>query len=175
MIGLGNPLRGDDGVGWRLADALGEPHLALHQLTPDCAARLAACRRVLFIDAWVVDGNGAGDGWVVAGTAGGDAGRDGNGAERRAKRGPMLRRLQPAPAAPGLSHHLEPTALLWLADRLYGCSPEAWQLLIPAAAMGHNDALSPALEALLPQARALLHGWLEPNGADLAIQGSGRA
>ena len=171
MIGLGNPLRGDDGVGWRLADALGEPHLALHQLTPDCAARLATCRRVLFIDAWVVDGDGAGNAWVVDD----DAGRDGNGAERRAKRGPMLRRLQPAPAAPGLSHHLEPTALLWLANRLYGCSPEAWQLLIPAAAMGHNEDLSPALEALLPQARALLHGWLEPNGADLAIQGSGGA
>ena len=154
MIGLGNPLRGDDGVGWRLADALGEPHLALHQLTPDCAARLAACRRVLFIDAWVVDGDEA---------------------RLSAERGPMLRRLQPAPAAPGLSHHLEPSALLWLAARLYGCSPEAWQLLIPAAAMGHNDALSPALEALLPQARALLNGWLEPNGSDLAIQGSGRA
>ena len=160
MIGIGNPLRGDDGVGWHLADALGGPHLALHQLTPECAAQLATCGRVLFIDAWLVDGDGDG---LAAGQP----------------PGPVLQRLHPAAprksAAPALSHHLAPAALLQLTAQLYGRSPEAWQLLIPASAMAHGDTFSPALQALLPQVQALLRRWLEPNGGAVAIEGSGQA
>ena len=155
MIGIGNPLRGDDGVGWHLADALGKPHLALHQLTPECAERLAACGRVLFIDAWI----------------------EAQDAQPDVEPGPVLRHLNPAPAAaaPGLHHHLDPTTLLWITEQLYGHRPEAWQLLIPATQLGHSETFSPALQALLPQAQALLHRWLEPNGASLAIEGVGRA
>ena len=150
VIGIGNPLRGDDGVGWRLAEALGEPHLALQQLTPDCAARLTECQRVLFVDAWLVDQGG----FAAVPT-------------------PVLQRLRAAPAPPGLSHHLEPATLLWLAERLYGCNPEAWQLLVPATAFIHGDVFSPSLQTQLPQATALLQGWLTPKRADLAIPGEG--
>jgi hydrogenase maturation protease len=148
VIGIGNPLRGDDGVGWHLAEALGAPHLALQQLTPDTAAHLAAFQRVLFIDAWLVSGDAP-----------------------TAAPQPLLRRLVAAAAAPGLSHHLDPSAVLGLSEQLYGRSLEAWQLLIPAAALGHGDTFSAALRAQLPQARALLRDWLEPNRAALAIQG----
>jgi hydrogenase maturation protease len=152
VIGIGNPLRGDDGVGWHLVEELGAPHRALHQLTPECAALLACCGRVLIVDAWLADGRT-------------------DGAGPRAERAPLLRRLVPAAAAPGLSHQLEPAALLWLTEQLYGRRPEAWQLLLPATAMAHGDSLSPALEAQLPQARALLQRWLKPNGRNLAIEG----
>jgi len=49
IIGYGNPLRGDDAVGPRLAAGLGG--IAVHQLLPELAERIAAERRVLFIDA----------------------------------------------------------------------------------------------------------------------------
>jgi len=51
VIGIGNPLRGDDGVGALLADQVGGR--SVQQLTPELAAELAALETVLFIDAWL--------------------------------------------------------------------------------------------------------------------------
>lgn len=51
VIGIGNRLRGDDGVGALLAEQAGG--LSLQQLTPELAAELAALEAVLFIDAWL--------------------------------------------------------------------------------------------------------------------------
>lgn len=64
LIGLGNSLRGDDGVGPQLvAWADGQwPWLrvrAVHQLTPELSDDLAAARRVLFVDAWRVPPRGS--------------------------------------------------------------------------------------------------------------------
>lgn len=61
VIGIGNPLRSDDGVGWWLARRaerwLPASQLrAVQQLTPELAADVAAAARVLFIDAWLVPG-----------------------------------------------------------------------------------------------------------------------
>jgi hydrogenase maturation protease len=50
LIGIGNPLRGDDGVGWHLVAGLG---LRRHQLTPELAERVAAAERLLVVDAWL--------------------------------------------------------------------------------------------------------------------------
>jgi hydrogenase maturation protease len=50
VIGVGNPLRGDDGVGWHLVADLG---LQCHQLTPELAATVAAADRLLVVDAWL--------------------------------------------------------------------------------------------------------------------------
>ena len=75
LIGIGNPLRGDDGVGPWLVETWGRRRAwrgAVHgaqrgeggdllarlqvrvvdQLVPELAAELAAVRRVLFVDAW---------------------------------------------------------------------------------------------------------------------------
>jgi len=49
ILGYGNSLRGDDAVGPRLATILGG--LAVQQLVPELAERLAAEERVIFIDA----------------------------------------------------------------------------------------------------------------------------
>jgi hydrogenase maturation protease len=58
VIGYGNPLRQDDGIGWRAAELL---ELALpagsaeivqcHQLTPELAANLQGASLVVFLDA----------------------------------------------------------------------------------------------------------------------------
>ncbi len=50
LIGIGNPLRRDDGVGWHL---VGDRGLCRHQLTPELIPTLATADRVLFVDAWM--------------------------------------------------------------------------------------------------------------------------
>jgi hydrogenase maturation protease len=149
VIGIGNPLRGDDGVGALLAEQAAVLTAAdpagpvavrcMQQLTPELAAELARLQRVLFIDAWP----------APAGAA------------------PQLQPLSPAGAAAGTSaaagadsHRLEPAALLAVSQALYGRAPEAQLLLVPATAFDHGTALSAELRAALPQARALLRQWL---------------
>ena len=56
VIGIGNPLRGDDGVGPLLAEQAGGR--SVHQLTPELAAELAELEAVLFIDAWLAPAGG---------------------------------------------------------------------------------------------------------------------
>ncbi len=50
VIGIGNPLRGDDGVGALLAEQVGGR--SVQQLTPELAEELSLLEAVLFIDAW---------------------------------------------------------------------------------------------------------------------------
>lgn len=136
-IGIGNPLRGDDGVGALLAAQVGGR--SVRQLTPELAEELAGLEEVLFIDAWLAP----------------------------AGAGPELRELCPAGSgggggagSPAQSHHLEPATLLALSRLLYGRAPEARLLLVPAFACGHGTVFSAELRALLPRARALLRQWL---------------
>lgn len=147
VIGIGNPLRGDDGVGALLAEqaaviTAADPAGAVavrcvQQLMPELAEDLAQLDAVLFIDAWA----------APAGAV------------------PQLQRLStvagPAVgAASSDSHRLEPAALLAVSLALYGRAPEAQLLLVPAIAFSHGTALSAELRAALPQARALLRQWL---------------
>ncbi|MEB3172784.1 MAG: hydrogenase maturation protease [Cyanobacteriota bacterium] len=136
VIGIGNPLRGDDGVGALLADQVGGR--SVQQLTPELAEHLASLRAVLFIDAWLAP----------------------------AGAGPELTPIPPASGAAlnaAASHRLEPAQLLAISRALYGRAPEAELLLVPAYGFEHGTALSPRLQAALPAARELLHGWLERN------------
>lgn len=99
VVAYGNPLRGDDGVAWRIAgqiEAAGDPvvTLTLHQLTPELALVLSQADGVVFVDA-AVRAEGVPPGSV------------------------RVRDLRPAdpngPAGPGLAHHLSPEAVLTLA------------------------------------------------------------
>jgi hydrogenase maturation protease len=137
VIGIGNPLREDDGVGALLAEQVGG--LCVHQLTPELAADLAPLRRVLFIDAWLAPAQSV----------------------------PVPQpRLDPLPvetpgAGSGASHHLDPAQLLAITAALYGRAPSAALLRIPAYDLGHGTELSEQLLASLPAARELLQRWLE--------------
>ena len=157
VIGIGNPLRRDDGVGWRLAVEWEQLHrqgartrlLAVQQVLPELAATLAQHRRVLFIDAVIHRGNGP---------TGGGAGRI----------GPWLLPLQPQQAltrATPFSHSLEPVELLALTEALYGQVPAAQRLLLQGRRFDHGNSYSPALRRQLPAARALLQHWLEAGDA----------
>jgi hydrogenase maturation protease len=121
VIGYGNELRGDDGVGPRVARAVagwqrpGVRALAVHQLTPELADELATVGRVVFVDA-AADADG-----VVC-----------------------WRHVHPAGAPARLGHAGDPGWLLGLADALTGRSPRAWLATIPARELGYCETLSPA-------------------------------
>jgi hydrogenase maturation protease len=147
LIGWGNGLRQDDGVGRAIAAAVerwGQPELEVVeavQLTPELAPLLAAARRVLFVDAEARAAAGTG-GWRLE----------------------PLPPLNPAgtPAAGAsqpLSHHASPGILLMIAETLYGRRPPAWQLLVAAHVCGFGSGLSPETEALLPGALAAVRAW----------------
>lgn len=130
VIGYGNTLRGDDGVGYRVAEAVEDwaevDAYPCHQLTPDLAALLADQERVFFVDASLPQD----------------------------PHSPLiLTRLDPsAPAAPTFTgHHSSPLALLTLAEQLYGHSPLAYTLLLPTWAMGYGEDLSPIAQRGLRQ------------------------
>jgi hydrogenase maturation protease len=124
VLGYGNTLRSDDGVGYRVAAAVHSWHLPdvegypCHQLTPDLAAEIAPRQRVIFVDARVADA--------------GDAGQI------------QWQLVQPVAAtdAPISTHAATPAALMALARSLYHSQAIAHQLTIPAVNFAFGETLS---------------------------------
>ncbi|MEB3264609.1 MAG: hydrogenase maturation protease [Synechococcus sp.] len=137
VIGLGNPLRQDDGVAWQLLEELEASGMAAtdlricQQLLPELAAELAGRPRVLFVDA-------------ALGIA-----------------EPRLEPLEPDPLGAAHPHQLTPAGLLALGRHLFAAAPAAAILLVPGSRFGHGPGLSAPLRRQLPAARALLRGWLQ--------------
>ncbi len=128
---LGNALRADDGAGLALARGLAAlvPGLVVVEtelLLPEHADALAGARGALFLDA------------AVAGPPG----------EIRAVP------LRPAADHAALLHALAPGDLLALARALHGRSPPAVLVTIAGREFAFGEALSPEVEAALPEARA---------------------
>jgi hydrogenase maturation protease len=126
LIGYGNLLRSDDGVGPAIVSRLaaifaGDPRCAClmpHQLTPELAERVAGVERVVFVDASVEQEAG----------------------EVR------IRRLCPeGGAAPSLGHCASPEAILALSKALYHRAPRAWSIAVGVANLAVGDRLSPAV------------------------------
>ena len=162
VIGIGNPLRSDDGVGWWLARMARRLRpmprvLLVQQLTPELVEDLALAQRVLFIDAWLPQGGEA----VPA---------------RRARLQPL--QFATDGGAGAFSHHLDPQQLLAITAQLHGRAPAAWQLLLPAHALAHGARLSGPMRRQLPAATLLLRRWCDgdseaPAGLQaVALQGS---
>lgn len=138
ILGCGNTLRGDDGIGpalcaWADERYAAEPQLrviARQQWTPELAEDIAAADAVLFIDCSVQAGSG-----IV-----------------------QLTDIKPAStnADPG-RHHLDAAALLAIANQLYSKTPhKALQLTIGVASVELGEQLSCEVQAALPNARSLL-------------------
>lgn len=142
LIGYGNPLRGDDGLGWQVAvryarEAAARPGLRVlpcHQLTPELAESLSEVDRVIFVDATAE--SPPGEIKVVP--------------------------LSPDPAAPrSFTHQCDPPGLLASAHALYGHAPaEAWLVTVGGAEFGYCESLSPTLTNLLPRLDEIINGLL---------------
>jgi hydrogenase maturation protease len=136
VIGYGNPLRGDDGVGPKVAEAIEELHLPnvrtliCQQLSPEHAEPVSRARSVIFVDAAV------------------DAPKD-----------VQLRKLEPNESSQLMAHAADPRTMLALARDVFGHCPEAWWLTIPAIKLGFGEELSPVArhgyEVALEQIRML--------------------
>jgi hydrogenase maturation protease len=120
IIGYGNTLRRDDGVGPKAAEAIAAldlPNvrsLACPLLTPELAESVSQARTVIFVDAAV------------------DAPRE-----------VQLRLLAPAESSQIMAHAASPATLLALARDVFGHAPEARWLTIPVEDLGIGEELSP--------------------------------
>jgi hydrogenase maturation protease len=145
VIGYGNPLRGDDGIGWcaanELASAVRDDRVkivACIQLTPDLAEEIAGVDRVIFIDASIDLGAG----------------------QLR-----VDRLTQDTCGEESWTHHFDPRSLLLCAQVLYGRSPEALMISMGGESFDCRDELSPAVRARFPsliaRVREAIAGWVE--------------
>ena len=120
VIGYGNTLRRDDGVGPGVAEAVaglalpGVRTLACPLLTPELAEAVSQAHVAIFVDAAV------------------DAPRE-----------VQLRTLAPAGSSQVMAHAASPATLLALARDVFGHAPEAWWLTIPVEDLGIGEELSP--------------------------------
>lgn len=120
VIGYGNTLRGDDGVGPRVAGAIeklnlpGVRTLICQQLSPEHADPVSRAEKVIFVDAAV------------------DAPRE-----------VQLRKLEPAASSQLIAHAADPRTLLALARDVFGHAPQAWWLTIPAVKLDFSETLTP--------------------------------
>jgi hydrogenase maturation protease len=139
VVCVGNPARGDDGAGARVAALLESREdrssharvLAAHQLDVALAEDVAAASAVVFVDA-----------------------------ERRSG-GVEVRRVEPGGGA--TTHTITPAALLALAAAIYGAAPAAWLVSVPASEMGHGEILSPTTTAACEDAARVVERLLSEN------------
>jgi hydrogenase maturation protease len=132
VVGYGNPLRSDDGLGWHAAGLLaGDPRLdgvtvlQRHQLTPELAFDMSTAARVVFVDA----------------------------TRNRPPGTFTMGRVELAGDGPSTtwSHHLSPSCLVALAYELYGSAPDVFVLSCGTESLDVGDRLSPTVEAALPR------------------------
>ena len=130
IIGYGNTLRGDDGLGWLAAEHLAgviEPCQAwvitCHQLTIDLTEALSKSTLAILIDARV----GATPGLIAC------------------------EDVQPSrEAAPSLHHHMPPESLLACTEALYGRAPRTILITVTGESFDFGSDLSPAVKSVLP-------------------------
>jgi hydrogenase maturation protease len=139
VIGYGNALRSDDGIGVHAAALLREDPrlagveiLALHQLTPELALDMSRASLVVLIDAST-------------------EGPPGSVAVRPMAFGTAAVGPGTAAVGPGTSsHHVGPGELVALAAELYRAAPEVIVVGIGVATVEIGEELSPAVAAALP-------------------------
>jgi hydrogenase maturation protease len=130
IIGYGNPLRGDDGVGWEVASRLAviipeeAAHIVtVHQLTPELAESVSEAELVIFIDASNVENPGT---W-------------------------RCEEVKPrSMSGNSVGHHFDVSALLAYSQAIFHSSPQAFVVSVAAKSLEFQDNLTPTVEALLP-------------------------
>ena len=127
VVTYGNPLRGDDGVGWAIGEQLETmlPNariLRRHQLVPELAEDIAHANAVIFVDA----GSGATAGRV------------------------SCRRVARGPAIAVADHAQQPEALLGSAAELFGQEPAAFLVSVDVGSVDFGTELTSDVAAAVP-------------------------
>ncbi|HEY7418801.1 MAG TPA: hydrogenase maturation protease [Ktedonobacteraceae bacterium] len=136
VIGIGNPLRSDDGLGWAIAHQLSQDGAmncdihTVHQLTPELAQDMATARLVVMIDASL----------------------EGEPGELR------MREISPATKADAAgTHHTTPEELAALTAAIYGQCPPVLVITVTGANFDVGEQLSSIVARKLPLASAKVH------------------
>ena len=133
VIGVGNTLRRDDGLGPFIVTSLppieGVLTLAVHQLTADLIEQVSQAKRVLFIDA--------------------------------STESVPIRVEHIAGRNASFGHVFGPAALLNLVEGIHGTAPEGWLLPVPGYDFDFGERLSPRAEAIVPRAKAVVMEWID--------------
>jgi len=132
VIAYGNRLRGDDAVGWVVADALRDDArmesvdvVAVHQLTPDLASEVTDASHVVFVDAQLDPA--LAPGVVTVGT------------------------VLPEASAGSMTHHVGAGTILSLAEALYGAHPPAVAVSVTIQSVEPGSDLGTAVMASVAQ------------------------
>ncbi|MGF1498304.1 MAG: hydrogenase maturation protease [Elainellaceae cyanobacterium] len=142
IIGYGNTLRRDDGLGYYAAEQVaqweleGVRSLPCHQLTPELAADIAQVEKVIFVDA----------------TAPSD----------QAPTEVTVERLTAEEEGIDMGHGLSPRSLLILTHMAYQTRPEAYHILIPAETFDFGETLSDRAHAGLAEALTAIQQIIDP-------------
>ncbi len=128
VIGFGNPLRQDDGLGFHAVAALREAGvraelLHVQQLTPELTECVAATDKVIFLDA----------------------------STSRPPGEMLCQAVGPAPELGVVSRGLSPAMLLLYAQRLHGHVPPAVLVSVGGESFGMGEQLSARLQEVLPK------------------------
>jgi len=141
VIGYGNSLRSDDGIGACVAKVVNNWNLPQvrslceYQLTPELAAELAQVDLAIFVDA----------------------------CQTADKNAVELLPIKPSNAIEFKSHFSNPEALLSLTQALFGNCPRAWLVIVPGTNFELGDRLSPMAKLGIEQALKRIRGLLEEN------------
>ena len=149
VIGYGNTLRGDDGVGPKVAETVETLHLpgvqtlACAQLAPELADPISRVCLVVFVDAAV------------------DAPRE-----------VQLRKLVPAESSQLMAHAADPRTMLAMARDVFGHAPEAWWLTIPASTLEFCEDLSSSARQGFQEAVRKIEQLCRVKRLKLAVRGA---
>ncbi|MEA5572676.1 hydrogenase maturation protease [Calothrix sp. UHCC 0171] len=130
VIGYGNTLRSDDGIGQRVANSLHLTHVksvAVHQLTPELAETLITADLVIFVDAYISSESG----------------------EQYLSNSPensppdvQVHRLEPSNNKIITGHITNPESLLALTQAIYGHYPPSRLVTVPGVNFELGENLS---------------------------------
>jgi hydrogenase maturation protease len=130
VIGYGNPLRGDDGLGWQVADCLAKvvadektKILAVHQLTPELAEPISNSDLVIFVDASYEGDPGSWRSEAIAPSS---------------------------EISNALAHYFTPVGLLGYAYAIFKARPRSLLVSVAALTFDCGDKLSPKIETVIP-------------------------
>lgn len=139
VIGYGNELRGDDGLGRLVAKSVAAANipgvrvLSARQLLPEFAADLAQARLVVFVD--------ASEAWSESGVE--------------------VRSLTAETATDWCTHRADPRTLLALTQAICGQAPEAWWLTVSGRYFDFGEGLSGVAEENSRQALVRLKRFIQ--------------
>lgn len=139
VIGYGNDLRSDDGIGQHIAkvvsqwNQVGVRSLWVHQLTPELASDITTAELVIFVDAY----------------------------RAFQTQDVQVRFLTPVCCDIIDTHNSDPQGLLTLAQSVYGHCPSAWLIAVPGVNFELGESFSDTTKKGLNQALEQIANLLE--------------